>query len=63
MRFFFRICGIKRLIGVPLTEDMQENRWMEAEQALEPEGARAGQEFVGIGGCAAGSGGELGICI
>src|SRR5271167_5198380 len=27
---FFRLCGISRLIGVPLTEDMQQNRWQEA---------------------------------
>ncbi len=40
MRRFFRLCGIRRMIGVPLTEDMQRNRWQEAEQALEPE-ARA----------------------
>jgi ADP-heptose:LPS heptosyltransferase len=24
---FFRLCGIKRLVGVPLNKDMQENRW------------------------------------
>src|ERR1700756_4479736 len=34
---FFRLCGISRLIGVPVTEDMQQNRWREQEQALEPE--------------------------
>jgi ADP-heptose:LPS heptosyltransferase len=28
---FFRLCGIKRLVGVPLTEDMQQNR-----SALDP---------------------------
>src|SRR5580698_236458 len=33
---FFRLCGIPRLIGVPLTEDMQQNRWEEPNQALEP---------------------------
>ncbi len=33
---FFRLCGISHLIGVPLTEDMQHNRWHESEQALEP---------------------------
>ena len=24
---FFRLCGIKQLVGVPLNKDMQENRW------------------------------------
>ena len=37
---FFRLCGIPRMVGVPDTEDMQQNRWQESEQALEPEGAR-----------------------
>jgi hypothetical protein len=37
---FFRLCGISRLIGVPVTEDMQQNRWQQSEQALEPEGER-----------------------
>jgi ADP-heptose:LPS heptosyltransferase len=37
---FFRLCGIPRMVGVPDTDDMQQNRWQESEQALEPEGAR-----------------------
>lgn len=37
---FFRLCGIPRLVGVPDTEDMQQNRWQESAQALEPEAAR-----------------------
>jgi len=37
---FFRACGIRRLIGVPVFEDMQQNRWEAADGALEPEGAR-----------------------
>jgi heptosyltransferase III len=46
---FFRLCGISRLIGVPLTEDMQQNRWDESEQALEPEGARLARNLAELG--------------
>jgi heptosyltransferase III len=46
---FFRLCGISRLIGVPLTEDMQQNRWEESEQALEPEGARLARNLADLG--------------
>ncbi len=37
---FFGLCGIGRQIGVPLTQEMQENLWQESEQALEPEACR-----------------------
>ncbi len=46
---FFRLCGIKRLIGVPVTEDMQQNRWQESEQAFEPEGARLARNLAELG--------------
>jgi ADP-heptose:LPS heptosyltransferase len=46
---FFRLCGIRRLIGVPITEDMQKNRWQESEQALEPEGARLVRNLAELG--------------
>ena len=46
---FFRMCGIKRQIGVALTEDMQQNRWMEDEQAWEPEGARLARNLAELG--------------
>jgi heptosyltransferase III len=46
---FFRLCGISRLFGVPLTEDMQQNRWDESEQALEPEGARLARNLTELG--------------
>lgn len=46
---FFRFCGLRRLIGVPLTEDMQRNRWQESEQALEPEGARLARNLAELG--------------
>ncbi|MDQ2834651.1 MAG: glycosyltransferase family 9 protein [Acidobacteriota bacterium] len=46
---FFRLCGIRRLVGVPLTEDMQRNRWNEEEQAFEPEGARLVRTLAELG--------------
>lgn len=46
---FFRLCGISRLIGVPLTEDMQKNRWQGSEQALEPEGERLVRNLAELG--------------
>jgi heptosyltransferase-3 len=46
---FFRLCGITQLIGVPLTADMQQNRWQEHEQALEPEGARLARNIAALG--------------
>ena len=46
---FFRICGVKRLIGVPLAEEMQSNLWLEREQAFEPEGARLARNLSELG--------------
>jgi heptosyltransferase-3 len=46
---FFRLCGIKRLVGVPVTQDMQDNRWIEADQALEPEGERLVRNIAELG--------------
>ena len=46
---FLRLCGIRRLIGVPLTEDMQQNRWMEAEQVWEPESERLARNIAELG--------------
>jgi ADP-heptose:LPS heptosyltransferase len=46
---FFRLCGIRRLIGVPLTEEMQRNGWEEPEQALEPEAARLVRNLAELG--------------
>lgn len=46
---FFRLCGISRQIGVPVTQDMQQNRWIEADQALEPEGARLARNLSELG--------------
>jgi heptosyltransferase III len=46
---FFRLCGISHLIGVPLTNDMQQNRWQDSEQGLEPEGARLARNLAELG--------------
>jgi heptosyltransferase-3 len=51
---FFRLCGIKRMIGVPLTPAMQKNFYGEPtgerfEANLEPEAARLGRNIVELG--------------
>jgi heptosyltransferase-3 len=46
---FFRLCGIRWQIGVPVTEAMQENLWQEAEEGLEPEGARLVRNIAELG--------------
>jgi ADP-heptose:LPS heptosyltransferase len=46
---FFRLCGIRRQIGVPLTEEMQRNR-VEADGLLEPEGSRLARNIGELGG-------------
>jgi ADP-heptose:LPS heptosyltransferase len=46
---FFRLCGIQRLIGVPVTDDMQQHRWEESTQTLEPEAARLARNLADLG--------------
>jgi len=46
---FFSLCGISRQIGVPLTETMQQNLWIEADGALEPEAARLARNLAEFG--------------
>ncbi|WP_158945509.1 glycosyltransferase family 9 protein [Granulicella sp. S190] len=46
---FFRLCGIRRLIGVPITEEMQQNLWEDSTGSLEPEGARLARNVVELG--------------
>ncbi|HEY5382380.1 MAG TPA: glycosyltransferase family 9 protein [Acidobacteriaceae bacterium] len=45
---FFRLCGLKRQVGVPLTEDMQTNR-RDANGDLEPEASRLARNIAGLG--------------
>jgi heptosyltransferase-3 len=37
---FFQLCGISERLGIPLTEDMQKNRWDDSIQVFEPEASR-----------------------
>jgi ADP-heptose:LPS heptosyltransferase len=46
---FFRLCGIRRLIGIPVTEDMQANRWDEATESFEPEANRLARNIAELG--------------
>jgi heptosyltransferase-3 len=46
---FFRLCGIRRLIGMPVTEDMQQNRLEGSGEILEPEGARLARNLAELG--------------
>jgi heptosyltransferase III len=46
---FFRLCGIPRLVGLPLTEELRTNRWDEIEQVHEPEGARLARNLAELG--------------
>lgn len=46
---FFRMCGIRHIIGVPVTEDMQQNRWQQDAQTLEPEAERLARNISSLG--------------
>jgi ADP-heptose:LPS heptosyltransferase len=46
---FFRLCGIRHIIGMPVTEDMQQNRWQHDVQALEPEAERLTRNIAVLG--------------
>ena len=45
---FFRLCGIRRLVGVPETEEMQQNL-RDPDGTLEPEGARLTRNLAELG--------------
>ena len=53
--WFFRMCGISRLVGVPLTEEMQQNRWLPIgtipndDGWFEPEAARLARNIAELG--------------
>jgi heptosyltransferase-3 len=49
--FFGKACGIGRLIGVPLTEDMQENR-VSTDGVFEPEASRLARNIAELGDAA-----------
>lgn len=46
---FFRFCGIRRLIGIPVREEMQKNTWDEATQTFEPEASRLVRNLAELG--------------
>src|ERR1700733_12559651 len=46
---FFRLCGISRLIGVPIAEDMQQNHWDNSAQVFEPEASRLTRNLAELG--------------
>jgi ADP-heptose:LPS heptosyltransferase len=46
---FFALCGISWQVGVPLSEAMQENLWVEADGALEPEAERLVRNLAELG--------------
>jgi ADP-heptose:LPS heptosyltransferase len=46
---FFRLCGIRRMIGIPVTEEMQKNLWQPEHQALEPEAERLTRNIASLG--------------
>ncbi len=46
---FFRLCGIPRLVGVPLTDDMQQNRYDPGANLFEPEAARIARNLCDLG--------------
>src|SRR5947209_5613692 len=46
---FFRLCGIRTLLGVPLTEMMERNLWDESTQSLEFEAKRLARNLEELG--------------
>lgn len=48
-RRFFRLCGIRRQIGVPLTEDANNNRQEGEAEVWEPEAARLARNIAELG--------------
>ena len=46
---FFRVCGIERQIGVPVTEEMDRNRYDAATGEWEPEAARLARNIAELG--------------
>jgi heptosyltransferase-3 len=53
---FFRVCGISRQIGVPLTEAMQKHVFQPEHNALEPEAERLARNIAELGDARVGSG-------
>ena len=46
---FFRFCGIRRIIGIPVSEEMQACSWDEMTQSFEPEASRLTRNIAELG--------------
>lgn len=46
---FFRLCGIRRMVGVPASEAMQKHRWLEEKGVLESEASRLARCIAELG--------------
>ena len=46
---FFKLCGIKRFIGVPYTKSLQENQWLSDQKVFEHESERLGRCLKELG--------------
>lgn len=46
---FFKLCGIKKIIGIPYTKDLQENQWLSDKQYYEYEAHRLARCLADLG--------------
>lgn len=46
---FFRMCGIRNVIGIPLRQEFSENQWLEEEHCFEPEARRLARCVAALG--------------
>ncbi len=46
---FFRLCGIRTMIGISDSPEMQEHRWLPESDGLEPEAARLARNITALG--------------
>ncbi len=46
---FFRMCGIRKVIGIPLRKELRENQWLAEEHCLEPEARRLARCVAALG--------------
>jgi len=46
---FFRLCGIRRMVGVPVSEELQKHRWLEDKGVLEAEASRLARCIAELG--------------
>lgn len=46
---FFRLCGIRQIVGIPVTEAMQQHLWNDSTQSFEAEAARLTRNIASLG--------------